>query len=134
VIVDTSALLAILFDERGASELAQSIVAAREASISTASYIEAAAVIDRRGDPVASRRLDELIDTLRITLIPLDEHQARLARGAYRDFGRGSRHPARLNLGDVFAYGLAKATDRPLLFVGNDFVHTDLRPATPGPG
>lgn len=129
MIVETSALLAILFDEPGAAELAQSIVAARQASISTASYVEAAAVIDRRGDPVASRRLDELLDTLRITLIPFDEHQARLARAAYCDFGRGSGHPAGLNLGDALTYGLAKATDEPVLFVGNDFTHTDLRPA-----
>jgi ribonuclease VapC len=129
MIVDTSALLAILRDEPEASVMAQAIEEAAERRISAATWLEAAAVIDGSRDPVASRRFDELVDVARIAVVPVTEAQARIARAAYRDFGKGSGHPAGLNFGDCFAYALAKDTGEPLLFKGRDFVHTDVVPA-----
>ena len=97
MIVDTSALIAILRDEPEASVMAQAIEDAAERRISAANWLEAAAVIDCSRDPVASRRFDELVDVARITVVPMTEAQARIARAAYRDFGKGSGHQAGLN-------------------------------------
>jgi ribonuclease VapC len=80
---------------------------------------------------VASRRFDDLLGTAQVIVEPVTQDQARLAREAYRDFGKGSGHPARLDLGDCFAYALAKATGEPILFKGDDFTHTDLALAKP---
>jgi len=129
VIVDTSALIAILRDEPEAPIMAQAIEEAAERQISAANWLEAAAVIDGSRDPVASRQFDMLVELAGIAVAPVTEHQARIARAAYRDFGKGSGHPARLNFGDCFAYALAKDTGEPLLFKGHDFVHTDVVPA-----
>ncbi len=82
-------------------------------------------MIDASRDPVASRRFDELLAEAGIVIEAVTDAQARLAREAYRDFGKGSGHPARLNFGNCFAYALAKATGEPLLFKGDDFHHTD---------
>jgi ribonuclease VapC len=131
VIVDSSALIAILRNERGAPDHARAIEQAQLRRISAASYLEVAIVIDGSRDPVASRRVDDLIATAGIAIEPVTERQARIAREAYRDFGRGSGHPARLNFGDCLAYALAKETGEPLLFKGNDFRHTDVEPALP---
>lgn len=97
--------------------------------MSAASYLEAGIVVDAQGDPVMSRRLDDYMQEARIAIEPVTEEQARIARQAYRDFGKGSGHPAQLNYGDCFAYALAKVTGEPLLFKGDDFVHTDLTAA-----
>jgi len=78
---------------------------------------------------IASRRFDDLPRVGEFSIEPVTEEQARIAREAYRDFGKGSRHPAQLNFGDCFAYGLAKVTGEPLLFKGNDFSRTDIAPA-----
>jgi ribonuclease VapC len=129
VIIDTSALIAILRDEPDARRFAEAIEAASERRISAATYVELGAVIDGARDAVASRRVDELIDVARITIEPVTATQARVAREAYRDFGKGSDHPARLNFGDCFAYALAKETGEPLLFKGNDFSETDITAA-----
>jgi ribonuclease VapC len=129
MILDTSALLAILRDEPGAMRYAKALAEAAVSRLSAASYVEAAAVIDASRDPVASRRFDDLLREARVVIEPVTEEQARLAREAYRDFGRGSGHPARLNFGDCFAYALARATNEPLLFKGEDFAHTDATPA-----
>lgn len=130
MIVDTSALIAVLRDEPEGDDFLQLLAATETVELSTVSYVEAAAVVDRVGDPVLSRRLDELLDVLRITLVPFDADQAQRARAAYADFGRGSGHPARLNFGDCCAYALATSRNAPLLFKGDDFSHTDVRPAT----
>ena len=131
MIIDTSALLAILRAEPDALEYAQALAGASIRRISAANYVEAAAVIDAGHDPVASRRFDELLREAQCVIEPVTEAQARLAREAYRDFGRGTSHPAKLNFGDCFAYALAKAMNEPLLFKGNDFKYTDVAPAIP---
>jgi ribonuclease VapC len=133
VIIDTSALIAILRAEDEASDMALAIERARVRKISAASYLETAVVIDASRDPVASRRFDELVDTAELRVEPVTHDQARIARDAYRDFGKGSGHKASLNFGDCFAYALAKSTGEPLLFKGNDFGHTDITPALPAP-
>jgi len=94
--------------------------------MSAANYLEAAVVIDGSRDPIASRRFDELMKEAQISIEPFTAEQARIAREAYRDFGEGSGHAASLNFGDCFAYALAKSTDEPLLFKGDDFTHTDI--------
>ncbi len=129
MIVDTSALLAILRDEPEAGACAAAIAQAAARRVSAANLLEASLVIDASGDPVASRRLDELIDAADITVEPVTEEQARIGRAAYRDFGRGTGHPAQLNFGDCFAYALAKTANEPLLYKGLDFTHTDVTSA-----
>ena len=129
MIVDTSALVAILRDEQDAMAYARAIANAAIRRISAATYVETAAVIDASRDPIASRRLDDLFREARFAIEPVTEAQARIAREAYRDFGRGSGHPARLNFGDCFAYALAKAMNEPLLFKGDDFTRTDITSA-----
>jgi len=105
------------------------IEAASRRRLSAADFVEAAIVIDASHDPVASRRLDDLLRKAQIVIEPVSEAQARLAREAYRDYGCGSLHPARLNFGDCFAYALARETGEPLLLKGDDFTHTDVTPA-----
>ena len=129
MIVDTSALIAILRDEPDAARFAQAIADAARCSMSAATFVEAAAVIDSSRDPIASRRYDDLLREARITIEPVTEAQARLARQAYRDYGKGSGHPARLNFGDCFAYALARDAGEPLLFKGDEFRHTDIEDA-----
>lgn len=132
MIVDSSALIAILAREPERDTFVEAILHARPARMSAGSYLETALVVDGYRDPVLSRRLDELVDGLAIEITDVDGLQVRTARQAYRDYGRGSGHPARLNFGDCFAYGLAGTTGEPLLFKGDDFVHTDLHPAVRG--
>jgi len=129
MILDTSAVIAILRDEPDAAAFAEAIEQATHRRISAVNYVEAAAVIDGSRDPIASRRFDELLREADVTIEAVSENQARIARAAYRDFGRGSGHPAKLNFGDCFAYALAKAKREPLLFKGDDFAHTDVRRA-----
>jgi ribonuclease VapC len=129
MILDTSALIAILRDEPDATSYAKAIASTSIRRISAANYVETAAIIDASRDPIASRRFDDLLREAQVIVDPVTEAQARIAREAYRDFGRGSGHPARLNFGDCFAYALAKATNEPLLFKGADFGHTDVMSA-----
>ncbi|HVA90993.1 MAG TPA: type II toxin-antitoxin system VapC family toxin [Chloroflexota bacterium] len=126
MIIDSSALIAILRAEPEAPAMVRAVVDAADRRLSAANFVEVGAVIDGAGDPVASRRYDDLLRAARVTIIPVTETQARLARQAYRDFGKGSGHPARLNFGDCFAYALAKELSEPLLFKGDDFMHTDV--------
>lgn len=126
MIVDTSALVAILRAEPEAAACAAAIEAAAERRISAANFLEAAIVIDGARDPIASRRFDDLVREASFVIEPVTEAQARIARDAYRDFGKGSGHPAQLNSGDCFADALARAAGEPLLFKGTDFSHTDI--------
>ncbi len=129
MILDTSALIAILRSEPEAQACAHAIAYAAVRRISAANYVEAAAVIDGSRDPIVSRRFDDLIRAAGIEIAPVTADQARIAREAYRDFGRGSGHPAKLNFGDCFAYALAKTSNEPLLFKGDDFNHTEIATA-----
>ena len=131
MIVDTSAIIAVLRAEPDAEK----IVLAMQSSgaplrMSAASYVEVGAVIDQARDPIASRRVDELIHALGIGIESVTSQQADLAREAYRDFGKGSGHRAGLNFGDCFSYALAKSFTEPLLFKGHDFGKTDLECVT----
>ena len=129
MIVDTSAIVAILRYEPDAESFARAIAGAKIRRVSAVNYVEAAAVIDGSRDPVASRKFDEFILDASFSIEEVTREQARIAREAYKDFGKGSGHPAQLNFGDCFAYALAKELQAPLLYKGNDFAHTDLQPA-----
>jgi ribonuclease VapC len=129
VIVDTSALIAITRAEADASRYTSAIERTSRVSISAANLLEASIVADRAADPVASRIFDQIVRDSGLVVEPVTAEHARIAREAYRDFGKGSGHPARLNFGDCFAYALAKERDEPLLYKGDDFVHTDVRSA-----
>jgi ribonuclease VapC len=129
MILDTSALIAILRLEAEAAEFAKIIERSAHSRISAVSYLEAGAVIDGSKDPIASRRFDELIEAAQVEIEPVTEAQGRLARQAYRDFGKTSGHPAKLNFGDCFSYALAKSKGEPLLFKGQDFSRTDVKSA-----
>lgn len=126
MIVDSSAIVAILRDEPEKEQFNEAIARAESRRISAVNYVEAAAVIDASRSPISSRKFDELFREARITIEPVTALQARIAREAYRDFGKGSGHAARLNLGDCFAYALAKVAGEPLLYKGGDFGKTDL--------
>ena len=128
MIVDTSAIIAVLKDEPDADELVGAMVNARTCRISAVSYVEAGVVTDGNQNPVLSRRLNDVLRDLKIQVESVTPQQAEIARQAYRDFGKG-RHKAGLNFGDCFAYALAKEKDEPLLFKGNDFRHTDVESA-----
>ena len=131
MIIDTSAVIAILRSEPEAKSYARVIADAAARRVSAVNFVEAAVVIDASRDPIATRRFDDFITEANISIEPVTEVQARIAREAYRDFGRGSGHPAKLNFGDCFAYALARTSGEPLLFKGNDFVHTDITSALP---
>jgi ribonuclease VapC len=125
VIVDASAIIAILRGESDGPTLARTLEQAPVRRISAATYVEAAVVTDSNRDPVLSRRFDDLLRESQIVIEDVTAEQARIAREAYRDFGKG-RHRAGLNFGDCFAYALAKVTGERLLFKGDDFRHTDV--------
>jgi len=126
VIADTSALVAILRNEPEAEVFAEALWAATTCRLSAATYVELAAVVERPHDPTAASNLDRLLARIEAVIEPVTVEQAKIAREAYREFGRGSGHPARLNFGDCFAYALAKALNEPLLFKGEDFARTDV--------
>jgi ribonuclease VapC len=129
MIVDPSALVAILKREPGWETLAKALDSANTPRISASSYVELSIVVDRWKNASASQRVDELIAQFHIAIEPVTAEQARIARQAYRDYGKGSGHPANLNFGDCFSYALARDKREPILFKGDDFVHTDLRSA-----
>jgi ribonuclease VapC len=129
MIIDASAIIAILRDEPEARSFASAIAAAKARRISAVNYVEAAVVIDGSRNPIASRRFDDLFRVAELVVEPVTETQARIAREAYRDFGKGSGHSAGMNFGDCFAYALAKEASEPILFKGDDFSRTDLTPA-----
>ena len=125
MIVDTSAIIAILRNEPDADEFAATIASAAIRRISAATYVETAIVIDSNRSPLLSNLLDSFLTRSLINIEPVTVEQAHLARNAYRDFGKG-RHRSGLNLGDCFAYALAKEKAEPLLFKGDDFRKTDV--------
>jgi ribonuclease VapC len=129
VIVDSSALIAILREEPDARSFARAIEAADDVKISATTLFEASIVADGTQDRNVSRRFDDICRDSVLTVMPFDVEQARIAREAYRSFGKGSGHKARLNFGDCFAYALARVTGEPLLYKGTDFGETDVASA-----
>jgi ribonuclease VapC len=127
MIVDTSAVIAMLFGEPEAASFAHVINASPKRRISAASWMEAALVADNRSD-LAAAEFDAFMERLGLEVMPFTIEQARRARDAHRRFGKG-RHPAKLNLGDCFSYALAQERNEPLLFKGDDFAQTDVKAA-----
>jgi ribonuclease VapC len=126
MVIDTSALLAILLGESGAEKFSAAMVADPRRFVSTASAFEAAIVIEVRKGPAGGRELDLLFHRAQMDIVPFTEPQFEAARLGWRRFGRGN-HPAGLNFGDCFAYALAKTLNEPLLFKGEDFAKTDVK-------
>ena len=134
MIIDTSALLAILYREPEARLYSQAIAHAPRPRMSVANYLEATIVVERRSCRDKGLELERLKERLDIELVPVTLSQVEVAWQAWRDFGEGrGSPPAVLNYGDCFAYALARATGEPLLFKGNDFAQTDIPPPKPPP-
>ncbi len=131
MIVDTSALIAILKNEPEAEAFSVALEAAKLVRISAASYLESRIVVGRYKNPILTARLEELLENPGLLIEPVTAVQAKIAWQAYRDYGKGSGHPANLNFGDCFSYALAREKREPILFKGDDFNHTDLRIALP---
>ena len=126
MILDTSAVIAILFYEEDAEKYARALAEADSRRMSAVSFVETAIVIEAQTQREGNSQFDAFFRRAGITIEPVTEEQAYLARQAFLDFGKG-RHPASLNFGDCFAYALSKVTGEPLLFKGQDFSKTDLR-------
>ena len=124
ITIDTSAFIAVLRGEADSDAYLVALNAAEAVQLSAATYVETGIVVDNTKDPVISGRFDQLLAELDAEIRDFTARQARLARDAYRSYGKGSGHPARLNYGDCFAYALATETRTPLLFKGADFSHT----------
>ena len=129
MILDSSALVAMLLNEGDGAVLSFAMDEPEVVRMSAASYLETSIVIDKYRDAVLSAKLDDLILDSEIVIEPVTVEQARIAREAYRNYGKGSGQPANLNFGDCFSYALARVKREPLLFKGDDFGHTDLRSA-----
>lgn len=128
MIVDTSAYIAVLLGEPAADRI-RVLLAAYGGRVAAPTLVESRVVAFTRGGATALRRIDSIVRDAQTDVVPFDERHAEVALGAYRDFGRGSGHRARLNLGDTYSYALAIVADEPLLYVGDDFAHTDVRSA-----
>ena len=128
MVLDTSALVAVLFDEPERAAFVRAIAAAPRRLVSSATLVETAIVVEARRGEVAGRELDLLLHRAAVRVVAVDEEQTHLAREAWRRFGKG-HHPAGLNFGDLFAYALARSTGDELLFKGDDFGLTDVATA-----
>jgi len=128
MVVDTSALIAMLLREPEAESLAGCLIDAPVRLMSAVTRVELSFVIEGRNREAGRADLERLLRDLPIEIAAVTPQQAEIAIDAFRRFRRG-RHPARLNIGDCFAYALAKTLGQPLLFKGDDFIHTDIRPA-----
>lgn len=127
MVVDTSAIVAVLFGEPGWREIEEQLRRA-PCAMSAATLVEVGIVVEAKAGPAGGQLLAELLDRVEMEIVAVDEALAKEALVCWRRFGRG-RHPAALNYGDTFAYALARASGRPLLFVGDDFGRTDVEPA-----
>lgn len=128
MVIDSSALLAILQDEPERRALLEAIEGADRRCLSVVNLVEASIVLEARRGPTAARFLDTLVERAGIDVVGVDREQGELARRAFARFGKG-RHSAGLNFGDCFAYALAQAFGDSLLFKGGDFSQTDVKPA-----
>lgn len=129
LVIDTSAIMAILQSEEEARLLLGVVVAADRRRMSAASYVELGVVTDRSGEPRLVELMDRFLHTAEIEIEPVTVRQAQVAREAHSRYGRRSGHPAKLNFGDCFSYALAMELGHPLLFKGGDFAQTDVLPA-----
>jgi ribonuclease VapC len=127
MVIDSSAIIAVLLQEKEAPLIAQAFERETPRLLSAANLLETAIVIESRKGETGGRELDLLLYRASIEVVGVDQDQAELARIAWRRFGKG-RHPASLNFGDCSAYALAKSCRAPLLFTGNDFAQTDIEP------
>jgi ribonuclease VapC len=130
MIIDSSALIAILRGEPEARAFSEAIENADFVRISAGTLFEASMVADKFGIPKLSVRFDETIEDAKMIVEPFTESQAKIARQAYRDYGKGSGHAANLNFGDCFSYALARDKRESILYKGDDFIHTDLQSAS----
>ena len=128
MIIDTSAILAILLQEPDAGRFEDAIADAWPRRMTAVALLEATMVVEGRGGTEAGDDLDALLKRTRVEFVPVTQEQAHVARQAWRRFGKGN-HPAALNFGDCFAYALAEVTGEPLLFKGDDFALTDIEAA-----
>ena len=129
MVIDTSAVVAILFDEDDRDRYAEAIEAATTRLVSAVTRVELTFVVEGRKHQAGRERLERFFAMTGTEIVAVTPQQATVAIDAFRRYGKGRRHPAQLNIGDCFSYALASATGHPLLFKGNDFVHTDIRAA-----
>ncbi|PTE09965.1 type II toxin-antitoxin system VapC family toxin [Mesorhizobium helmanticense] len=129
MVVDTSAIVAILKQEPDAPVIAQRLAGNQQILMSAATLMECGTVIVGRYGVAGTVELTGLLARLKVTIVALSAEHAQAGIEAYALYGRGTGHPAKLNMGDCFAYALAKTRNLPLLFKGNDFIHTDIEPA-----
>lgn len=127
MIVDTSAIVALVLGEPTADAIEDALAHSSDARISAPTYVELVAVLNRSRRPEVARTIDRLLNSYGVRIEPFGAEHATIAAQAYRDYGKGGGHPAQLNLGDAFSYAAASIADEPLLFVGQDFARTDLR-------
>ncbi len=133
IVVDTSAVIAVLLGEPEATALADVLASGEKVALSTGTALEMALVAQAKWGFPGAARLDSFLGELPLIYVPVDTGHLRLAREAHGRYGRGTGHPARLNFGDCFSYALARALEAPLLFKGDDFIHTDVRSALSNP-
>ena len=129
MIVDSSAIMAIVLNEPERATYIQTILRADRAAMSAGTWLELGVVAARRRDEERARLIEQFVNDAGIAIEPVTAHQAQIGRQAYRAYGQTASGKAKLNFGDCFAYALAKATGEPLLFKGDDFIHTDITPA-----
>ena len=129
IVVDTSVLIAVLKNEPDASRLIDRMEDAPERHVSAGSILECGIVVGAKYGEAGLEAMRELCFGLSLDIVAVDAEQSRTGYEAFRRYGRGSSHPARLNFGDCFSYALAKTRNLPLLFKGDDFIHTDIEPA-----
>lgn len=130
MVIDTSALLAILQNEPERRAFNEAIEAADARAMSAATFVEVSILVESRYGAEGLRELDQFLDRAGIEIVDVDGEQAQVGRRAFSRFGKG-RHPAGLNYGDCFSYALAITMGEPLLYKGNDFAQTDVRPCSP---
>ena len=128
MVIDTSAILAWLKDEPARDRIVAGLEAHSVRRMSSVSLLEAQIVVRGREHPALLDKLDRFLQEIAVIVVPFDESQSRLAADAFQRYGKGQGHPAQLNLGDCAVYALAKTTNEPLLFIGNDFSQTDIEP------
>jgi ribonuclease VapC len=129
LIVDTSAIMAIVRQELTAGACARALETATSLAISSATYVELHVVGVRSREPIVQQAIAVILNRYPMEIAAFTATQANIANTAYGIYGRGQEHPAKLNFGDCFAYALARERNEPLLFVGDDFTHTDIRSA-----